>query len=68
MDLPSTHFRPETPHQPAITRVAGSAEWRWERWTFKAPPLAVEAPKIDFRELNPEIQNRLSGSVATAPA
>jgi hypothetical protein len=60
MNLPSTHFRHESPQQPTITRVAGSADLRWDRWTFKAPPLAVEAPKIDFRELNPEIQNRLS--------
>jgi len=60
MNLPSTHFRNETPQQTTITRVAGSADLGWERWTFKAPPLAVEAPKIDFRELSAEIQNRLS--------
>ncbi len=60
MNLPSTHFGHETAQRATITRVAGSADLRWERWTFKAPPLAVEAPKIDFRELSAEIQNRLS--------
>jgi hypothetical protein len=60
MNLPSTFFRHETPEQPAISRVVGSADVRWDRWTFKAPPLAVEPPRIDFRELSVEVQNRLS--------
>jgi hypothetical protein len=60
MNLPNAHFRQEAQPQPTIARVVGSADVRWDRWTFKAPPLDVAAPQIDFRQLSAEIQNRLS--------
>jgi hypothetical protein len=44
---------------PAIVRVVGPGAERWNRPMFKAPPLDVQPPLGDIRELTAEIQNRL---------
>lgn len=60
MILPISHFSSRAPEAPAVTRVEPSADERWNRWVFKAPPLAVRTPTIDLRAQLGEIQNRLS--------
>ena len=48
-----------SPEVPAIVRVIGPRAEQWNRPVFKAPPLDVQPPLGDIRELTAEIQNRL---------
>lgn len=61
MIMPISNFGSHAPETHAVTRVESPMAERWNRWVFKAPPLAVETPTIDLRAQLGEIQNRLSG-------
>jgi hypothetical protein len=51
MTLPIPSFCPTAPEASALSRMEAFGGASWNRWIFKAPPLRVDPPEVDLREL-----------------
>ncbi|HEY3758104.1 MAG TPA: hypothetical protein VGL42_18260 [Opitutaceae bacterium] len=51
MTLPIPSFCPTGFEASASSRKVAFGEASWNRWIFKAPPLRIDPPEVDLREL-----------------
>lgn len=62
MTLPIPSFRTLGPEAPAAPQSGSIGDVFGTHWTFKAPPLRVDPPLIDLRQLAAEFAPKPTGA------